>query len=269
MNDFLSIVTAATRPVKADTEKGILYDAVFATTGLASDGWIMLPSGVDLARYAKNAIVTVRHVVGSGPLAGAGTKPIVIANAINLRATDTELVADVQFARTQDGYEWGYLYGVNAEKQAFMRAWSIEGNILERASVNWPKAKTIAGSYWDENQATILRKKQTMVNVAMRLDLQLVAAVSVGADRGALTRAAQDGNHVADEVIARIDLRTASEELAVVKTKLTETDARIGKLEADIQALRSDGASAAARGNSEAVLSEVRLLRQIISGSGR
>ena len=51
MNGFLSTVTtAANRPVKADTDKGILFDAVFATTGLASDGWIILPNGISLGR---------------------------------------------------------------------------------------------------------------------------------------------------------------------------------------------------------------------------
>jgi hypothetical protein len=272
MNDFLSIVTAANRPVKADSDKGILYDAVFATTGLASDGWIVLPSGISLSRYAGNAIVTCRHIARSQPDADSSRKPIVIANAINLRRGEMELIADVQFAKTQEGQEWGYLYGVNPENQAFMRAWSVEGDILSRSNVDWNKARMLSGQYWDENLAEKIQRSQRQVNVATGFELSLVAAVSLGADRCALTRAAQDGIRLADDLIARIDLRTASEELAGLKTKLSETDARIGKLdgalramEGDIQALRSDGASAAARGNSEAILLEVRSLRRLVN----
>jgi hypothetical protein len=263
MNDFLSIVTAANRPVKSDAAKGILFDAVFATTGLASDGWIVLPSGISLSRYAGNAIVTCQHIARSKPDADSH-KPIVIANAINLRRGETELLADVQFAKTDEGREWGYLYGVNPEAQAFMRAWSVEGDVLARAQVDWPKARTLAGNHWDDNLAAKLQKSQRQVNVATGFELSLVAAVSLGADRGALTRAAQDGIRLADELVARMDLRAAGEELAAVKAKLSETDVRIARLEGDIQALRSDGASAAARGNSEAILSEVRDLRRMI-----
>lgn len=266
MNDFLSIVTAANRPVKSDAEKGILYDAVFATTGLASDGWIVLPSGISLSRYAGNAIVTCQHIARSKPEADASRKPIVIANAINLRRGEMELLADVQFAKTDEGREWGYLYGVNPDNQAFMRAWSVEGDVLSRAQVDWPKARTLAGNHWDDNLAAKLQKTQRRVDVATGFELSLVAAVSLGADRGALTRAAADGIRLADELVARMDLRAAGDELAAMKEKLSETDVRIARLEEDIQALRSDGASAAARGNSEAILSEVRDLRRIVHG---
>jgi hypothetical protein len=264
MNDFLSIVTAVNRPVNCDLEKGLLFDAVFVTTGLATDGWIILPSGLVLTRYAANAQISARHLTGAAPEAQSQTRPLVIANALNLRPGETALLADVQFARTQDGYDWGYLYGLNPEKKAFMRAWSVEGSILERAAVNWPKARALSGQYWDENLAALLQKKLTSVNVAMRFEPILVAAVTIGADRNALTRAADCGCRTAGQLVAGIDLRTASEELAGLKAKLSETDARIGKLEGEIQALRSDGASAAARGDSEALLSEVRSLRLLI-----
>ena len=114
-------------------------------------------------------------------------------------------------------------------------------------------------------RSILQQQNKKQVNVAMRFELSLVAAVSMGADRGALTCMAHDGNKVANDLLARSDLQAASEALAGMKSQLSETDVRIERLEGEIQALRGNGASAASRGNSEAILQEVRSLRSILN----
>lgn len=267
MTDMMRFFTTeARKPVDCDCEKGILRNCCLATTGIASDGWIILPEGIDLAQYLKTPIVTARHIaqMGDATVIQENTKPAVIANVLNLKAGAMELIGEIQFARTGDGYDYGYLYGLNPDKQPFMRSWSVEGAVLERKSVNWKQAEALSRPYFDPILAERLRAKITQVQVATRFELRVVAAVPLGADRSALTRAAQSGMRVAGEILARMDLDAASSELVEMKKKLEETDSRLVRLESEIQALRAEGASAGARRDSEAVLAEVRRLRDVL-----
>lgn len=259
MIDF--VITATNRPVDCDPAKRLLRSAIFLTTGLASDGAIILPEGLDLARYQENPIVTDRHLrlPGQPPDQSAAT----IGNAVALTRSATELAAEVEFADTRLGRDFAYLYGVNEEKRPYMRAWSIEGNFLERQAVSWDAARKISGPYWDEPLAEMLRTQGGRPSVCSRFLLKSVAAVCTGADRNALTRADSAGCALAGELVSRIDLQLAGTELADVKTQLGRSNERIDRLEREIQALRGEGASAAAQGDSEAILAAVRELAEI------
>jgi hypothetical protein len=271
METLRSVVTAAVRPVECDLEKRILRGAVFATTGVAADGWIILPEAMELGRYQANPIVTARHLVGAAQEEEKGAAPLVMANAIALVASSLDLVAEVQFADTAAAREWGHLYGINPERHAYMRGWSIEAPILERASVDWKTARTLSGPHFDATLAERLKAARPNVMVATRSELRAVAMVPCGADRAALTRALEDGIHAAGEILARLDLDEADAQLAALRRQVEEyeqrwmeTDARLVRLEREIQALRGEGASAAARGDSEATLTAVREMRQLL-----
>jgi BMFP domain-containing protein YqiC len=148
-----------------------------------------------------------------------------------------------------------------------MRGWSIEAAILEKQIVDWPTAQKLSAQYWDDALAARMQKRGLRgVLVATASQLKAVAAVPYGADRGALTRVARDGNVCAAELVARLDFDSATETLAEMRLELSETSERITRLEKDIQALRGEGASAAARGDSEAVLAEVRDLLKMAGG---
>lgn len=255
-------VTALSRPVECDVEKRRLLNAIFATTGLASDGAIILPTGIDVARFQENAVITDRHVNLPGAPA-TDQAAAVIGNADNLERTSLELVAEVQFADTERGREYAHLYGCNAEKRAYMRAWSIEGNFMEAQPISWDVARKLADKYWDQPLADRMQKAGARPRVCTRFLLKMVAAVPNGADRHALTRACREGNQVAGELVARMDFDLAGMELADLKKKLNESDERIVRLEQELQALRGEGASAAARGDSEAILQAVRELLKI------
>lgn len=255
--------TSATRPVDGDIDQRILRQVVFATTGLASDGWIILPEGMDLSRYEREPIVLSRHMRGD---AGTIPGPMVIGRALKLMASNVELAAEVQFADTQEGREYAYLYGLNKDRTPYMRAWSVEGPVIERRSATWKDAQAISAQYWDAALAERLRDRLTSVQVALRFELAGVAAVPSGADRGALTRAASDGVQTAQALLARMDLEAAGAELAgLMSERLDAMEATVARLEMDIQALRGEGASAAARGDSEAVLAEVRELSRLLA----
>jgi len=248
-----------------DLARRVLRNAVFNTTGLATDGMIILPKGIEFEGYMKNPIVACRHIIQPEGAAPANDHdPIVIGRTLAMHATDQELVADeVQFADSELGRQYAYLYGVNDKREPYMRAWSIEANRLESSHASFDQARRIAGAHWDENIAARVMRRQKDVPVWMRSSLYAVAAGAVGADRGALTRAFGAGVILAGELVARMDLEDAGESLAEVKVTLKDYAARIANLEGQIQALRGDGASAAARGDSEAVLSEVRDLLRI------
>jgi hypothetical protein len=247
---------------EVDVEKRTISRCVVATIGLASDGWIILPSGIDLSNYLSNPVVTARHLMSPGNEVVVQTADsMVIARCLGLTRTSDELVADaIQFADTEQGRDFAYLYGVNPSREAYMRAWSVEGIMLNRVDVTFERAKELSGQYWDEATAARVRKSQKKVNLCGDFVMLSFAAVATGADKNALSRAARDGIKSADGLIARLDLDEAGGELASIKKMLGEKDTRIEQLEHELQALRGEGASAAVRGDSEALLDAVREL---------
>jgi outer membrane murein-binding lipoprotein Lpp len=255
MKETTRLSTAVNRPVDCDVEKRIIRQAVISTTGLAADGMILLPEGILLERYLKNPIVTRMHLA---LLSDVPEEPVVIGAVVSLVPAPLELVAEIQFADTEQGRDYAVLYGCNATRQACMRGWSVEGAILETISANWKQAQTISGQYWDAVLSERLQKKLTSIKIIRRFELSVLSAEALGADRNALTRAAKVGVAVAGELLTRIDLHAATMEVAQLKTRMSETDAKVLQLEKDITALRGEQAAGAAQSNAAALLEELR-----------
>ena len=145
-----------------------------------------------------------------------------------------------------------------------MRAWSVAGEVLQQGAISFSAARSALGSLWDENLANLIRRQKTQISVAERFNMNEFSSVPNGSDHGALTRASAAGIRAADEILTEMDLSAAQQELAAMKRDGLARDERLTKLERDLQALRGEGASAAAQRNSEAILAEVRGLRLVM-----
>lgn len=260
-------IRASGTPPDIDLEKRILRNATIATRRLAEDGWIILPEGIETADYLKNPIVKARH--GSEKT----IRSPVIGRVLSLgRDADSLFAQELQFADTELGREYAYLCGVNADKEVYMRAWSVSGDVLERGALGFSAARSALGSLWDENIAEVVRQQRTQISVAQRFLMNEFSSVPNGSDHGALTRASAAGIRAAGEILTAMDLSAAQQELAALaelgqamKQEGLARDERLTKLERDLQALRGEGASAAAQRNSEAILAEVRGLRLVFN----
>ena len=269
MKNELMRIAVNTKPPEVDLEKRILRNVVIATDRLATDGWIILPAGIDTADFVKRGgQVLAKHGMGFS------MRSEVIGRAIALAPSAQELmVTETQFADTELGREYAYLAGINKDGEggapvAYMRGWSISGPILQSETWGWEAARGYLGERWDENVATLIRKHKTQVDVATKVEMREYSAVAIGADRGALTRAyVERGIKLAGTIGAEMDFRQAIEEVAAMKSERTELTQRIERIEREIQALRGEGASAAAQRNSEAVLAEVRSMRELLGNS--
>jgi hypothetical protein len=253
-------ITALNRPVDCDLDQRILRGAVLLTTGLASDGALVLPSGVDLKRYTKNAVITDRHTMDDS---GHSQECIVIGNAMGLEQSDLEITALIKFPDTQAGRDFAHLYGVNAKKEAFMRAFSVELPMIDTRPITFEEARKISAMYWDASLAERMARKVSSVVLVTRSEIKSVAAVPVGADRGALTRAEKDGCITAGAVLARLDLDQADKTIEALRMEQAAQGSRLQKLEEDVLALRRDGPAAAARGDTAEVLARLHELTQI------
>jgi hypothetical protein len=232
---------------------------VIMTDGLASDGGIILPEGMALTRFLANPIVTARHG-GDGNI----VRPTVIGRSIALEPSAHELWSVTQFADTELGREYMYLYGLNTSGETYMRAWSIEAPIYEKSVMSVQRAKSLLGVAIDEEKLPAPVKKAGTLWVGIRSELVSYGAVNVGADRGALTRAMREGIVVAGSLLANMDLQEAKCELDSLRSETATMKQQIVKLEEDLLALRRDGAAAAARGDTAAVIREIQALRSLL-----
>jgi len=267
MNKEITIVRAGNSVPDVDLENRILRNAVVSTDSLASDGWILLPRGIVFDKYMTNPVVLARH--GYADTAD----PLTVAKTLNLVPSDPALTAEVQFADTERGRDYAYLYGINPKKEVYMRGWSIRGPVLEEAGWTWDEAKAHLGSRWDENMAAQLKRWNTMVYVGLKTVLQEFSCVELPADRDALTRADKDGVKTAGMLIARMDLSAAESQIADLKLQIanlkksTEEEflrMELASLVKQAQALGSDGAAAAARGDTAELLRELGALMGMI-----
>lgn len=249
-----------------DVENRILKRVVYATNGLAADGWIIDVAGLDLTRFESTRSVTAGH--DRKDFAAP-----VVARALTLERSADEAFTPVQFADTQMGREYAYLYGINPKKEVFMRSWSVDGRILEKGAISFAQARTISGRNWDDGIAESLRLGgATAVRVARRFLVKNFAAVSAGSDKNALTRAYAEGVLVAGELAARLDADELRTELGVVRQEIaalrdsTEKEflkRELEGLQKQVQALVRDGSAAAGRGDSVELLEGLRQLAQI------
>ena len=245
-------------PVDVDVEKRILRNAVVATRSLATDGLLLDPAGMDVAGYLRNPVVEARH--GKAET----NESSVIGRSIEVIKHDTEIISTTQFADTQLARDYAYLYGVNPEGEVYMRAWSIDAPILSRRNIGVAEARRFAGDLFDEElAAAVLRKKA--LSLVTRSELKSYSAVSIGADRAALTRAWRSGLDTAGEILTRMDLDQAESEIEVLKRYMEKQDERIVQLEQDILALRCDGTAAAKRGDTAEILNELSELTALMN----
>jgi len=226
--------------------------AVIATRLLARDGGIILPDGIVTRFFEQNPVVQAQHGM-SDELRSA-----VIGRSLGLKRDARGVESVTQFADTELGREYAYLYGVNEEKEIYMRGWSFGWRTLEMAFWSLKQAREFLAEDWNEDVVSGLMANLDEVWVAKRCEMTEYSAVAVGADREALSRAFGDGVRTAGELITDMDLREATRLVGELRREVDHNNARIRKAERDIQALRGEGASAAARGDSEAIARELR-----------
>jgi len=223
--------------------------SVILTDRVARDGGIVLPDGMDIAAYMRNPIVRENH---TGPVVG---------RCLDLNVMAHEVEAVTQFADNEKGRDYAYLYGLNPENEVFMRAWSARATVLEQQTWGYSKVMALLGTEFEPEELPPRQRQQRSVWVAVRSVLREYSVVPLGADRLALSRAFDDGCETAGDVIARIDLADAQTEISLLRCSQEQLQRQLNTLEEQMQALRRDGAAAAKRGDSAALLAEVRSLR--------
>jgi hypothetical protein len=224
--------------------------SVIATRLLARDGGIVLPSGILTKFFEQNPVVLARHAQNED-----SSSPV-IGRSLGLLANERGMESVTQFADTELGREYAYLYGVNPMKEVFMRAWSFGWRTLAQEWWTRERAQQFLGADWDEETAAGLEQ----VWVAVQSEMHEYSAVPVGADRAALSRAFGAGVRTAGQLIVGLDLAEAQREIAQLKFIQGETSQRFAKLEAQLQAQISHGAAAADPGDSAEVLAAIREL---------
>lgn len=256
------LVRMMTGEPQIDLEKRTVNCTV-TTKLLARDHGIVLPEGIITKFYEQNPVVRAEHY---GP---------VIGRSLGLTKTPLGMDSITQFAETDTGLDYAYLYGCNEKHEVFMRAWSFGWRSLVTEIWGLDRARQYLGSLWDDETAIGVND----VWVSVRSEMNEYSVVPVGADREALSRAFGGGVRSAGAIIAGMDLTAAQRQLQTLEDTFkdfvkTQEDVRtqIAQLQKDIQALRRDGSAAAARGDSAEILNAVRELHQVVcakSGAGK
>ena len=247
---FRRILNTAARAPDVDVEQRILRGITVATRALAADGYILEPSGIEFEGYLRDPQVRAMHIAGDR---GEGRSPV-IGRALAFAVGDRELLSEAQFADTELGREYAYLYGVNPAREVYMRAWSVNVNLLESRPVGRDEALRLAGDLWDEEVARKMAAEGRSVVYAPRSRMVEYSAVVTGADRHALTRAWTGGVSTAGHILAELDLAEALDQIADLKQSQRNLTSQLEGIENDLQALRRDGAAAAARGDTAEIL---------------
>ena len=234
-----------------DRDKRTIRNTV-VTRLLARDGGIVLPEGIVTKFFEQNPVVKAAH--GQGP----DRHSPVIGRSLGLERTRIGFDSTTQFADTELGREYAYLYGLNDAGEVYMRAWSVGWATLELKEWTLDEAKRYLGTDWDEASLDSYTRRTDRVWVSVRSELHEYSAVAVGADREALSRAYGANVRAAGELLAAIDLKEAAAQLNALREEMTGQKDRIAKLEGQIQALTRDGEAAARRGDSANVLTAVR-----------
>lgn len=238
-------------------------EAQIMTRNVASDGGIILPDGINIKWYEENPVVLARHSDAETP------RPTGIGRSLGLSVNARGMTAITKFADTELAREWAYLYGVNPEKEVYMRAWSFGWRTLEVDFWDLEQAKRWVGSEWDDDLIMPWVREFNEVWVATRSLMNEYSPVEIGADRTALSRAHKKNIPLAGRLMARIDLSGAAEELREAKQQIEMYEPRIAKLERDLLALQSDGAAAALRGDTAELIESIRDMRKELKGEKR
>lgn len=239
--------------------------AQIVTKLLARDGGIVLPEGINASFFQQNPVVQALHGMADE------LRSPVIGRSIALAVNAAGMESVTQFADTELGREYAYLYGVNPQKEVFMRAWSFGWRTLSQVWISEGEAKELLGSAWDEQAYAASPFER--VWVAQKSEMLEYSAVAVGADRAALSRAYADGNRAAGAAVAQMDFRECSALIELLRDDYAnlrdEHARRIRKIEEDLMALRRDGTAAAARGDTAGLLEGLRMLKDMLANPER
>lgn len=237
--------------IEVDVAQRILKRATIVTRGIASDGGIVDPAGIVVRFYQENPQVLAMH----GFITGEHSP--VIGRSLGLVPTAFGMESQTQFADTELGREYAYLYGVNEKKEVYSRGWSFGWNTTEIET--WPLAKARAWLGADYNEDLLPRhvRERGEVWVAKKSVMNEYSAVAMPADRKALSRAMADGIRTAAALVSEIDLSAALAAIAELRETHLQDQARIARLEREVLALQGDGAGAALRGDTSAILAEL------------
>ena len=244
------LVRAMGPQVEVDVASRTLKRAVFMTRGIASDGLIVMPEGINTKFFEANPVVLAIH--------GRMQDFPVCGRSLGLRPTAGGMESVTQFADTELGRELAYLYGVNDKKEVYARGWSFAWSTTGFEEWTLARAQKWLGADWDPALVPPWVQREDRVGVVTACVMNEYSAVPLGADKKALSRAFADaGNRTAGAWLADLDLSEAAEKIRRLESEQETTKSKLGRLEEDIQALRRDGASAAARGDSDAILEEL------------
>lgn len=100
--------------VKVLDEANRIIEMIGSTEDYDRVGDKMLMSGAKLQNYLKNPVILANHDYGYNE------KPTVIGRALNVKVENSQLIFKIQFADTDNGREWFYLYA-----NGYMNASSI------------------------------------------------------------------------------------------------------------------------------------------------
>lgn len=252
------------KATEIDLEKRILRGVVAMTDKLATDGAIVLMPGLDTKeRYEANPIVQAKHARAGDSSARAD----VIGRAIEMAKGEHDLVFTVQFADTELGREYAYLYGVNAERQAFMRAWSGGFNVRASDFLSASTARAQYAAQWDDAVFDALPSYAgDRIEIVTRSSLSEFSAVGRGADKAALTRALRGGCGAAGDVLAAQDFDNLQEMLirAMTASVSAAWQRDLKDFERRLLALEGKGAAAALQGDTAVLRAELESLIHMV-----
>jgi len=258
-------VVIPNRPVDCDTENRILRGVRFVTRAVAQDGGVVIPSGLRTDIFEANPEVLARH----GMAAGETTAPN-IGRAIAIRTNDRYGEIDVQFADTELGRDYAYLYGVNEDGEnregiPYARGWSFGWNDIAVETWGLARAKRELAEDYDVDLLPDGVVKKRSVWVVTRGLLKEISATPRRADLKALTRAWEKG-HVreAANMVHAIQLEEAMDTIAELKRENEMDQARIAALERDVAALHGEASPPAVPGDGGELVRELRALRDEI-----
>jgi len=251
-----TLVRAMGEDIEVDVPQRILKRAHFVTRGIASDGGIIVPEGINTTYFEQNPVVMLSHGWADAPFP-------VVGRSLGLTAADNGMDSVTQFADDPDGLgrQLAYLYGVNEDKAVYARGWSFSWDTQEFETWTLDHAKEYLGKDYDDNLVPPHVKRWDEVWVVLRCVMNEYSCVPLGADKMALSRAHKDkGIDLAGRWVANLDITEARAELTKLQQNIRnhETIFAIRKLTAKLQALSRDGAAAAERGDSAEVLHAVR-----------
>lgn len=106
--------------VKVLDQANRIIEMIGSTEDTDRAGDSMKMSGVQLGNYLKNPVILANHCHGFDE------KPTVIGKALDVRIDGTQLIFKIQFAETDNGKDWFYLYS-----NGFMNASSIGFNPIK------------------------------------------------------------------------------------------------------------------------------------------